>query len=477
MNFKDSDFIPIEEEKLDERLQEDEFDDNIISDYSEIVSLLEQISTERKKYLNDTSNYPINVLIDILEDLFQKIQCFRFPLFYLGRKFRLFSTLFKLLIGSPHIEIIRSVLACFGISLEKYPEIKRLKLYPDIISAAYDAMDTHMSITVSPVSRILILSIESFDSKLLKKLKRLIQETIDIDQLNCLSQVIQYMSKFVIQLNDKNGFSKIPLNPKWELQLGLLLSVIDILIVDKRILEVNTETLINLYQKSENLESGPKFTMQNALSESRSVITISKYINQVEVENLFNSLNIIHWSMKTMVFKKVFLTYAKDNIEFYYNLADNPINDEILKITLKILCQIIRIQCDSDESLPDRNVLVKVFDLLDSAPFEVKTEALIAILECTRFVDDDEKAEFFIENGVLDLFQDTFESESITQKKQVLNGIRRLASSTSPVVSNAIASISEFFEEIEENYSDEQELRELVCVIHSLIRARLDPDF
>lgn len=468
MFIKDSEFIPIEQEKLTEPQPNEDPEAPPPIDSSEIVTLMEKLNSELQFYLSNLTKSPIQRVTTVLEEIFQKIQCFRFPLIEIAQDYEFFNNLHTIFISSPHIELLHAALACFGVSIEKYPEIKKLSIFSALFFQVYVILDEHMNITVSPIAKILILTIDNFDRDCLKKLKDIIKNIDNYDHLNQLSQVIQHLSKFVFL---EENISEKSVN------LKKLMKVIDILIADKGILDPNIKILIKLLESTQTLENKNHGPFADMICNSKGVIMIFQHIHNIEQEYLYDSLNLIYLSLKYNQMVTCLLTFIRTKIDFYFHLADNPSSEEFFAVVLQILCQSYRLYCKQVDS-PERHIITKIFELLQNASFDIKLEAMMAFEEISNVINQEE-AEFLVENNILDYLQDSFETDEISKKKMVLSTIRHLAEKHSVMIAEALMNISDFFEEIEETIDAPgfDELKSISYVIHCDVQAMLDPDF
>ncbi|EAY16759.1 hypothetical protein TVAG_447170 [Trichomonas vaginalis G3] len=434
-----------------------------LEDYSELLELIGNLRSCTESYIQDPSDMLASNLIAILENLFEILSNFDMPFPEIAVENEFYYTILDLLTSSPDINVLYNAFICFGISLERYPEIIQYSFFNSLLSQVLNEMDEHFSILISPGTKILCLGITHFNDIDIDMLTRIIEQMPLCEQHTMLVQLVQKLGSIWYNEND----------PDYLIKLNQYLNLLEILISEKKILTPTVQLLKELFVLAKNRSH--RIQIQHSVIHTNSVKIIFTFIEEIEEKFRFDILSLIEKILRNKcgyIGIGVFFTYIKSHIQFYFDLTEEENPEEIQIQANKILCHYFMYVEENPNFQVEEWLVVKMYDLINHSNFKVKKDAVRTLSQLTRRLTE-EQVEYVIDQGILDFFLDMYDSESEDIQMSILSGFRRLTSNGSKHVAEAIMELEEFFAEAEL----ESEAKASLCyLIHTIVVNKLQEE-
>lgn len=420
-----------------------------LNDTSEIEEAMHAFINEANEYIHDIQNEERkNAIIDVTNIIFDTINEHHFDLRSIAIDCNFWSTISDVLLNSPDESVLYQMLICIGVSIEKHPEMIEMPSFDEITPTVLDALDRSAASLVSPAFKIFALSQNKFDNEFWEKIMEFIhwapeEHILIFHELLCRYARISYEQ-------DAKEWENVE-------RLKIILESINFVLCERNILDGTIDSLLILIKNI-----GENTSLLMYIIGSDAITFIFSNIDQIPDSYLPGALEIVCKCLLHLTTERHLETILKNKFEAIAEMSESP-KVRIQSNAIKIICKLF----EDKVILEEYNVeqcMNNIIGYLEEAAFDVKEQAITSLSEAITFIDP-ELTHSFVENGLVDIMIDVFESDNIETKRNVIDGIRGIVSN-SP---QPIDTVMEHLDFLLEIYHTDEVIESRIYFIFSIV--------
>ena len=461
-----------------------------LEDKSEFKRALDFLKTTANKYKEDPQDEDLKKeLYEVTEFIFDTIKNFDFDIKQMIIDSNFFETICDTIYNCNDINILYQLLVCLGIAIETRPEITEISTFSDICPAVYDAVDRYANILLSPALRIFTLQTNEYDHELWRKIVEFIEWAQNDEYLVLFHEiVIKYSALWYVPNKEKIKIEESTVNiedlneeeaqAEMERQgeqmkmrvresfennstdnstrLKEVLSGINVLLCEKRILEGSLDALINICNilNDESNELLHLWYLILSSQNSKCIEFIFENFTDMPVEFLGKALKIIYLCSLNNDSQPYLFTMLKSRFDALCDFADRE-DEEISDYSAMIICLLF--EGNHLNHIDPIQAVTNIIEYLHENTFRVKIQAVQSISKGLKFyLQYPDLLQAIAESGFVSDVIDLYEVDNIKTKRVVIEAIRRMSAYPSDEIKEGMRdNYGEFLTDIEEYYTDE----------------------